>query len=70
MKIGFSKGGLTLNGSKFNPLNLMVNGHGIAAEEPLPNTDPFELLQNLAEAKGNEVSRLDQIRILQSVMQK
>ncbi|EEG78974.1 hypothetical protein [Dethiobacter alkaliphilus] len=70
MKIGFNKGGLTIDGKKFNPLDLSVDGHGIETDDNLPNAEPFECLENLSSARGEGATRLDQIRALRSVLRR
>lgn len=70
MKIGFNKGGLTIDGKKFDPLNLSVGEHGIENDDVMPTTEPFEVLENLSAARGEGASRLDQIRALQGVLRK
>ncbi|MCW3490605.1 hypothetical protein [Dethiobacter alkaliphilus] len=70
MKIGFNKGGLTIDGKMFNPLDLSVDGHGIETDGDLPNVEPFECLENLSAARGEGATRLDQIRALRSVLRR
>ncbi len=71
LKVGFTKDGFTLNAKKFDPLNLSVDGHGLESDESLKSErDPFEMLQTLATAKGEEVSRVDKIKTLQKVLDK
>ncbi len=72
MKIGFNKDGLTLNSKKFDPLNFSINGHGLESDMSRSSshsqTDPFEVLESLSSLKGEEVSKLDKIKTLQSIV--
>ena len=66
MRIGFSRKGLTLDSKPFNPLNFSVNGYGIESTEEPPSFDAFEILEKLAAARSEGVTRAEQIKILQS----
>ncbi len=70
MKIGFTKDGLTLNSKKYDPLNFSIAGHGLESNVENNTPDPFDLLQNLAPAKNEEISKLDKINILQNIIKK
>jgi hypothetical protein len=69
LKIGFGKDGLTINSKKFNPLNMSVNGHGIESNEiGYSQVDAFDILEKLSAAQGSEVSKVDKLKALQSII--
>jgi hypothetical protein len=70
LKIGFSKKGLTLDSKPFNPLNLSFRDYGIEYGDELPKIDAFEILEKLAAARNEGMTRADQIKVLQSVLPK
>ncbi|MFP4662406.1 MAG: hypothetical protein ACLFPF_09455 [Halanaerobiales bacterium] len=67
MKIGFAKDGILFNSKKINPLNISVSDFGVNLEEDygvesdmeLVSINPFELLEELAEARYNPDKRLN-----------
>lgn len=70
MKIGFTRNGLTLDSKPFNPLDFSVNGHGIESTDELPKFDAFEILEKLAGARGEGVTREEQVKVLQFIVHK
>ncbi|HZK25871.1 MAG TPA: hypothetical protein VFC74_10885 [Oscillospiraceae bacterium] len=70
MKIGFTRKGLTLDSKPFNPLDFSVNGYGIESTDEPMQFDAFEILEKLAGARGEGVTREEQVKVLQSIIPK
>lgn len=72
MKVGLGKEGLTINSKKFNPYSFSLRGMDIDVDKSVSQSNPLSILEGLASLKksGEEVSNLDKVKTLQTVINK
>jgi len=70
LRVGFSKDGLTLNGKKFNPLNVPLKNITLESDIPVDVPKAEDILAVFQRPGIRNVSREDGIEVLRQMLQR